>query len=195
MFSDAGTEVRMTRYGSPHTGPYTVNMPGKLGCALLAAALATLASPAAAEPTRLDLVQDRGVVLEHQHLVGNVRAQARRQGVVRHVPQLYAYHPDRSPAYHLDGHRQGFVNELDVTISRFRGARAMVELDTLLARARTSDGDRLRADGLPRADMYLVFYRRAECPACDRVADDLTAWLEKNPDLNSLWIEVSLDGY
>lgn len=178
---------------APCSGPYTVGMPGSWKFAALAGSLALLALPAAADQTRVHLVQDREVVMEHRHLVGNVRAQARRQGVVRHVPQLYAYHPDRSPAYHLNGHRPGFIGQLDVTLRRFRGVRTMVELDTLLDRAHTVDGERLRAEALPPADLYLVFYRRAGCPVCDQVAADLDDWLEDNPDLDAVWIEVTLD--
>lgn len=152
-----------------------------------------LGSPAAATTEVIELIQDRSVIQHHQRLVGNVRAQARREGVVVNVPQLYVYHADHSEAYHMDGHRPGFIRELNLIIQRQRRSRTMVALDKLLERAGTADGEPIAPRQLPEAGVILMLYYRANCPDCRRVTEDLQRWLDENPDLDALWIRVSMD--
>lgn len=150
-------------------------------------------TPAAAEVERLSLYQREEVQIQHQRLVGNLRAQARREGVVVNTPQLYVYLTDRSAAYHMDGNRRGFERELNLVVQRSRTARSMVRLDRLLERVKTEEGESVRPADLPRGDVYLLLYRRAGCSVCDEVDATLAAWLEANPELNAIWIDVWLD--
>lgn len=149
--------------------------------------------PAGAVET-LDLIQDEAVIERHRGLVGNIRALARRDGIIRDVPQLFVYHSDHSPAYHLAGHRRGFVRELELTVRSFRGARTMIPLDRLLERTRTPAGETLRPGDLPEADVTLLIYRHADCEACDTVRSDLEDWIAEHPERSVLWVRVLLDG-
>lgn len=148
---------------------------------------------AAAEVERFTLHQRPEVQIQHQRLVGNVRAQARREGAVVNVPQLYVYLTDQSAAYHMDGMRRGFERELNLIVQRSRTARSMVRLDRLLDRVITPEGQAVTPADLPPADVYLMLYRRADCEACDQVEATLEAWLENQPDVRVVWIDVLLD--
>lgn len=151
-----------------------------------------LAVPAAAGD-RIALYQSNETQLQHQRMVGNVRAQARREGVVVNVPQLYVFLSDQSAAFHMDGYRTGFERELNLIVDRSRRARSMVRLDRLLERVRTADGSTFNPDDLPPADVYIALYRRADCATCDQVAEALAAWHEGRPGLAVVWLDVSLD--
>ncbi len=142
---------------------------------------------------RIALYQKTEVKVQHQGLVGNVRAQARREGVVVNVPQLYVFLSDQSAAYHMDGYRPGFERELNLIVDRSRRARSMVRLDRLLERVTQADGESISPSDLPPADVYIALYRRANCDTCDQVAEALTAWSENRPDMTVVWLEVSLD--
>ncbi len=149
------------------------------------------AQPAAAAV--IQLYQDRQVQQAHQRLVGNVRAQARRAGVIRHVPQLFVYHADFSPAYHLEGHRPGFTTELELLVDRFRQARSVVALDTLLERAAAADGTRLESSELAPTDLVIVQFVRTGCDECGLIEGDLAGWFARRDDLEVRWIRISLD--
>ncbi|MCC5866535.1 MAG: hypothetical protein JJU31_15545 [Wenzhouxiangella sp.] len=149
--------------------------------------------PVALAEERLKLYQKNEVQVQHQRLVGNVRAQARREGVVVNVPQLYVFLSDQSSAYHMDGYRPGFERELNLIVDRSRTARSMVRLDRLLERVKAADGSAFSPADLPPADVYIALYRRADCPTCDRVAEALAAWRESRPGLTVVWLDVSLD--
>lgn len=128
----------------------------------------------AVEP--MNLTQRAEVMAQQQRLVGNLRAQARREGVVVEVPQLYVYHGDGSAAYHLDGFRPGFERELTLTIDRGRRARSMVRLDRLLERVTDAEGQAVSVTDLPDAQTIVVLVRRRDCASCDQVAAVLDAW-------------------
>lgn len=149
--------------------------------------------PVQADFERIELFQRLEVIAEQQRLVGNLRAVARREGVVVNVPQLYVYHADFSEAYHRDGYRSGFERELELTVDRRRGARSMVRLDRLLERVKTPEGGSLSLGELPEADVYLVLYRQLDCPECDQVAETLRDWIAANPDRNVVWLDVRTD--
>lgn len=149
--------------------------------------------PAALAEERLKLYQKNEVQVQHQRLVGNVRAQARREGVVVNVPQLYVFLSDQSSAYHMDGYRPRFERELNLIVDRSRTARSMVRLDRLLERVKAADGSELRPADLPSGDVYIALYRRADCPTCDQVSEALAAWQESRPELVVVWLDVSLD--
>jgi len=142
---------------------------------------------------RLELYQREEVKIQHQRLVGNVRAQARREGVVVNVPQLYVFLSDQSAAYHMDGFRPGFERELNLIVDRSRRARSMVRMDRLLERVKTAEGEPFTPEQLPPADVYVALYRRRDCDTCDQVAGVLEDWLDDRPDLNVVWLDVSLD--
>ena len=148
---------------------------------------------AMAEVEHIELLQRPEVMAQQQRLVGNLRAVARREGVVVHVPQLYVFHGDGSEAYHLEGFRPGFERELELTISRHRGARSMVRLDRLLERVTTTAGAAINLDDLPTADLVLALYRRADCSACDQVAATLDRWIAEHPERRVLWLDVRTD--
>ncbi|MGB0515298.1 MAG: hypothetical protein ACPGJE_10710, partial [Wenzhouxiangellaceae bacterium] len=65
-------------------------------------------SPVAADDV-IRLAQKPDVVLEHQRMPGNARAQAETRGVIRSAPHLFVYHPDprHSPAFYMKGDRRG----------------------------------------------------------------------------------------
>jgi hypothetical protein len=148
---------------------------------------------AQAEVERIELFQRAEVMAQQQRLVGNLRAVARRDGVVVNVPQLYVFHADLSEAYHLDGFRSGFERELELVIDRHRGARSMVRLDRLLERVKTPDGGTLSVADLPDADVVLALYRRLNCSECDQVAETLENWIAQNPERRVVWLNLRTD--
>lgn len=159
-------------------------------------ALIALPGTAFAEPVeveRMTLHQRQDIQIQHRRLVGNVRAQARREGVVVNVPQLYVYLSDRSAAYHMDGNRRGFERELNLIVQRSRSARSMVRLDRLLERVKTEDGESISPEELPPADVYLLLYRRPVCEVCDEVEATIESWLASATDLRVVWLDVMLD--
>ncbi|MCA1778568.1 MAG: hypothetical protein LC637_04070 [Xanthomonadaceae bacterium] len=160
---------------------------GLTGLACCAAALA--------EPV-IELRQDSEAVLEDQRLAGNARAQARRRGAIRSVPQLFVYHPDRSPAFHLQGYRENFQRHLELMIEAFRVERSMVDLETLLGRARDANSDRLAVADLPLHSTTIVVYRRADCQHCEQLEAALDEWLlerrEQRPDFDPVRIRITV---
>lgn len=157
--------------------------------------LFALLAPAWAQagPERIELFQRAEVMAQQQRLVGNLRAVARRDGVVVNVPQLYVFHADLSEAYHRDGFRPGFERELELVVDRRRGARSMVRLDRLLERVQTSDGEPFGLADLPQADVVLALYRRPDCTECDQVAETLERWIAEHPGRRVLWLDVRTD--
>ena len=141
----------------------------------------------------IELYQRQDVMAQQQRLVGNLRAVARREGVVLNVPQLYVFHYDFSEAYHMEGYRSGFERELNLIVERRRGARSMVRLDRLLERVETADGESIEPDDLPAADVYVALYRRAECDECEQVADVLRDWIQQHPEREVVWLDVQTD--
>ena len=115
---------------------------------------------------------------EHQRRGGNARTQAQVQGWIVRVPQLFIYLSDYSAAFHMDGIRSGFERQLNWVIDRSRTERSMIRLDRLLERLTTEDGEEFSLESLPRADVYILLYRRAECETCDELDDMLSAWLD-----------------
>ena len=156
----------------------------------LFSALLVAAPTQADNVERIELFQKAEVMAQQQRLVGNLRAVARREGVVVQVPQLYVYHSDFSEAYHLDGFRPGFERELGLILDRRRGARSMVRLDRLLERVETTEGEPLELDDLPVADFYLALYRRADCQECDRLIEQLETWLGEEVERKAVWLDV-----
>jgi len=153
-----------------------------------------LAGPApAGNVERIELIQKPEVMAQQQRLVGNLRAVARREGVVLNVPQLYIYHTDFSEAYHREGFRAGFEREVSLILDRRRGARSMVRLDRLLERVKTPGGESFSLDDLPEADFYLALYRRANCEECDQLAEHLENWLADQPERQAVWLDVRTD--
>lgn len=161
----------------------------------LATAVIALLSPiwAQAEVERIELFQRPEVMAQQQRLVGNLRAVARREGVVVNVPQLYVFHADFSEAFHQEGYRRGFERELELVIGGRRGARSMVRLDRLLERVKTPDGAGFGIAELPEADAFIALYRRAGCAECDRVAAHLEEWISANPERRVVWLDVRTD--
>jgi hypothetical protein len=154
------------------------------------------ATPApAADVLRLELHQREDVVLAHQRFVGNIRAQAKREGIIVRVPQLYVYFTDQSAAWHLHGFRRGFERELGLTVEHQRRERSMVRIDRLLERTLTPDGEEYVADDLPEADLYILLYRRAGCDECLIVDSTVTNWLAEQRGLDAVWIDVWIDRY
>ena len=147
-------------------------------------------SPAHAQ---IELTQSRQALLADQRLVGNVSAQAKREGVIINTPELFIYYSDFSAAYHLSGYRGTLARELDIVTESHRIERSMVGLDRLLERAETSDGRAMQLSDLPDADLYAVIYRQVDCPTCDQVQASVEAWAS-----DSRWslsfITISLDG-
>ncbi len=165
---------------------------------LLLAILIVLLAPTAAAvddvvSERIELLQRQSVITDHQRLVGNVRAQARREGVVVQVPQLYVYLYDHSASWHLDGFRHGFERELRLTVMRERRARSMVRLDRLLERVTDPAGKEVEITDLPEGDIYLLLYRREDCEECERVEETVGQWLAEETDLSTVWIDVWMD--
>jgi len=148
--------------------------------------------PASAQAAQTLTLHQRAEVMAQQHrLVGNLRAQARREGVVVEVPQLYVYHSDTSAAFHLDGYRSGFERELSLTVDRGRRARSMVRLDRLLERVTDADGQTVTLADLPPTSLYVVLVRNSACAACDQMEAALHAWLADRDE--TLWITILTD--
>ena len=153
---------------------------------------------ASADPV-IELVQDREAMLEDQRLVGNSRAQAKRRGTIRSVPQLFVYHTDTTAAYHVDGYRDDFIRFLDLAVRGFREERSMVDLDKLLERAHvvTENPDeplqRITPDDLPTRDLIIVFYFSEGCEECTQVERGLADWLASNDDIDYNYLRVALD--
>ena len=153
---------------------------------------------ATADPV-IELVQDREAMLEDQRLVGNSRAQAKRRGTIRSVPQMFVYHTDTTAAYHVDGYRDDFIRFLDLAVRGFREERSMVDLDKLLERAHvvTENPDeplqRITPDDLPTRDLIIVFYHSEGCEECTQVEQGLADWLAANGDIDYNYLRVALD--
>jgi hypothetical protein len=160
---------------------------------VLLATLLTAAPALGAEVTRIELHQREDVVLQHERFVGNLRAQAKRDGIVVRVPQLYVYFTDQSAAWHLHGHRRGFERELGLTYEHGRRERSMVRIDHLLERTVTPAGDAYSAEALPEADIYLLLYREAGCDECRLVESTVENWLGQQRGLDALWFDVWID--
>ena len=150
---------------------------------------------AASEVLRFELHQREDVVMQQQRFVGNLRAQAQREGIVVRVPQLYVYYTDQSPAWHLQGFRRGFERELGLTVEHQRRERSMVGIDRLLERTLTPQGEEYVADELPQADLYILLYRRAGCDECLLIDSTVSNWLADQRGLEAVWIDVWVDRY
>lgn len=162
---------------------------------LFAFALVTLACSApvaAADITRLELIQRDEVVLAHQRFVGNTQAQAKRDGVITRLPQLYVYLTDHSAAWHMQGLRRNFERELSLIFDRQRRERSMVRLDRLLERTHTADGEAFTPAELPEADIFIVLYHDEDCAECSQLSTAMQAWLDGREALDVVWIDVQL---
>lgn len=150
--------------------------------------------PAGADESAIvELVQKPRVLARDRRQVGNLRALARRQGVVDAVPQVFAYGADLSPVFHLRGYREGFAGDLDTALRRFGLLRDMVDLEVLLKNADTAEGESLDVDDLAAADAYLVIYRADDCAVCDRVERELETWMTRRPSLSVARIRVEVN--
>jgi hypothetical protein len=163
-----------------------------VGFVILLVAFIAVSPARAGAIERVELYQRQEVILEHQRFVGNLRAQAGREGVIVKVPQLFIYFTDRTPAWHLHGHRRGFGRELSLIWENRRRERSMVELDRLLERAVAPDGGEITLEDLPRGDIHVVLYREADCEDCRRVEETMHEWLDAR-DLDAVWLDVWMD--
>lgn len=160
---------------------------------ILLASLTAAAPAPAADITRIELNQREEVVQQQQRFVGNLRAQAQREGIVVKVPQLYVYFTDRSGAWHLQGFRRGFERQLGLTYEHGRRERSMVRLERLLDRTVTPGGEPYTHEDLPEADLYLLLYRREGCDDCQLVESTLSDWLGERETLDAVWFDVWVD--
>jgi len=159
---------------------------------LLASLLGLVPHPASATAEGIILKQSPQALIADQRLVGNVSAQAKREGVIVDVPQLFIYYGDTSPAYHLAGFRPTLARELDIVVNARRMERSMVALSRLLERAEQLDGSVVSVDDLPEADLYIVQYERLGCEACAQVQQAIESWLANRSD-TAFGITISLD--
>lgn len=160
---------------------------------VLVAILLAAAPAFGADVTRIELHQREEVMQQQQRFVGNLRAQAQREGIVVRVPQLFVYFTDRSPAWHLHGFRRGFERELGLTYEHGRRERSMVRLERLLDRTITPGGESYTHEDLPEADIFLLLYRREDCDDCLLVESTLSNWLDEQERLDAIWFEVWVD--
>ncbi len=160
---------------------------------LALAGLAAGSTVLAADVTRIELHQREEVMQQQQRFVGNLRAQAQREGIVVKVPQLFVYFTDQSPAWHLQGFRRGFERTLGLTYEHGRRERSMVNLERLLDRTITPGGQAYTHEDLPEVDLYLLLYRREGCDDCEQVASSLDAWLDGQENLEALWFDIWVD--
>ena len=161
-------------------------------CGFILSLSAWLAHPATATIDGITLKQSPQALMSDQRLVGNVPAQAKREGVIVDVPQLFIYYGDTSPAYHLAGFRPTLARELDIIVNARRMERSMVALSRLLERAEQLDGSVISVDDLPEADLYIVQYERSGCETCVQVQQAIESWLDGRPD-TAFGITISLD--
>ncbi|WP_376697438.1 hypothetical protein [Wenzhouxiangella sp. EGI_FJ10305] len=164
-----------------------------LSLTILFTALLGAAPSIATDITRIELHQREDVMQAQQRFVGNLRAQAQREGIVVKVPQLFVYFTDRSSAWHLLGFRRGFERELGLTYEHGRRERSMVNLERLLDRTLTPEGERYTHEDLPEADIYLLLYRREDCDDCRLVESTLGDWLGERQNLDAVWFDVWVD--
>lgn len=146
--------------------------------------------------TPISLAQQPEVIAKDQRLVGNVGAQAKREGVIINTPELFIYYRDFSPAYHLSGYRETLPRELDLIVSNHRIERSMVRLDRLLERTVDSDGAVPTLTDLPSAALYAVLYQEEGCVSCSQVQDVLSEWATAQPFtlvLISVGVDLSLN--
>ena len=161
--------------------------------ALLGSFALTNFSLAATDIQRIELHQREEVQIQHQRRVGNLRAQAQRQGWIVRVPQLFVYLSDRSPVFHLDGYRAGFERQLDWAVERSRIERTTVDLDRLLANVETPAGEAFEIEDLPEGDLYVLLYRREDCPNCDTVELTVLEWLDSLDQTRVVWLDIAMD--
>ena len=159
--------------------------------ALLAVLLS--AGPLAADDT-IELTQKPDIVLEHQRMPGNARAQAVTRGIIRSAPHLFVYHPDpgHSPAFYMKGDRRGFERQLSLVVEDFRVERSMVPLQRLLENAEDADGQTLTPGDLPRRRAVFVLYVSDDCAICDNVSEALDDWLARRPAYEIVRIEIEM---
>ncbi len=160
---------------------------------ILLSALAGSAPATAAETTRLEFIQRDEVVLAHQRFVGNTQAQAKRDGVITRLPQLYVYFTDHSAAWHMQGQRRNFERELSLIFDRQRRERSMVRLDRLLERVQTLDGEAVTPADLPEADIFILLYRNDDCTDCEQLTTAMQSWLDEREALAAVWIDIRLE--
>lgn len=149
-------------------------------------------APLQADVKTLFLKQSITAKLADQRLVGNVRAQAKREGVIVDVPEVFVYYSDFSPAYHLSGYRATIGRELELVINARRMERSMVRLDRLLERAEDLEGSSVLPTALPESDLYVVLYTSTECSVCDQVKASMEGWLADRSE-SVTWVLVSVD--
>lgn len=142
--------------------------------------------------TPISLAQQAEMIAKDQRLVGNVGAQAKREGVITNTPELFIYYRDFSPAYHLSGYRETLPRELDLIVSNHRIERSMVRLDRLLERTFDANGAVPTLTDLPAAALYAVIYQDSDCIGCRQVQETLSAWAMAQP-FNLVLISVDVD--
>ena len=140
----------------------------RIALALFALSWLNLAKSEPIIEAAIELEQSRAAIITDQRLVGNSRAQAKRRGTIKSVPQLFVYHTDATAAYHLQGTRDAFTRFLEIAVREFREERSMVDLDKLLERAhRPIEDDEapeyLTIDDLPTRDLIIVLYYTDDC--------------------------------
>lgn len=147
-----------------------------------------------AQVIETELKQSQEAITVDQRLVGNVGAQAKREGVILDVPQLFVYYRDYSPAYHLSGFRPTMTKELDLVVDDHRIERSMVKLERLVERAYYPDQTPLAVSDLPAASLYVVFYTKADCAQCAQTETVLRQWLEtRDQPISLMLIGVDAD--
>lgn len=132
-------------------------------------------------------------VIRYERQVGNARAQARRQGVIHSVPQIFVYHTDRTPALYLSDYSDDLPRAIDSALAANRVVRDMAGLLRLLGEVRTAGGRRVLSVDLDEADVYVVEYWKPECPDCRRMRERVVEWIETRDREAVFWIRVEAD--
>jgi hypothetical protein len=148
--------------------------------------------PLLAQVTQIQLIQSQEAITVDQRLVGNVGAQAKREGVVVDLPQLFIYYRDFSPAYHISGFRPTMVDEIELVIGEHRIERSMVKLERLMERAVLPTDAPIALNDLPAAALYVVFYSSRGCEVCGRTREAIDGWIaQRNQPVTFIGVTVN----
>lgn len=167
-------------------------MPFRLHPALLLILFAALPLRADVTPD-LDLHLPADTVMRYERHVGNARVQARRQGIIHSVPQIFVYFRENTPVLYLSDYTDSLGQAIDDALSISRVVRDMVSARTLLREARDADDRRVSTYDLQPAEVTLVDYWKPDCPDCERMRERIVEWIGTRAREDVLWIRIEAD--
>jgi len=82
---------------------------------------------------------------------------------------------------------------LTVALEKDQPIDSPINLEAILAETTRSDGSKLTADALPKADAYVVDYWAQWCAPCRMMSRDLKGILNRWDDKRVVWLKIESD--